>query len=245
VFRIERLGETGSTNDDAQRLLGEPGGAGLAIVADYQHAGRGRRAARAWIAPPGCGLLFTTILPEVMHVRGLHALPFWVALAVADAIEDAAGLRVDLQWPNDLLLGGAKVAGILCISRISGDDAWVGCGVGVNVHRPHGERALAVIAPPPAFLDDAAAHASRDVLLAATLAAYERRLHELARPEALARAWERRAGLEGTPYRLHVDGEAAPFDAVARRIAPDGGLVVVRDGRERTIALADARVLRD
>ena len=49
----------------------------------------------------------------------------------------------------------------------------------------------------------------------------------------------------GTPYRLLVDGEARPFDAVAQRLAPDGSLVVTSDGQERTISLADARIVRD
>jgi hypothetical protein len=69
-------------------------------------------------------------------------------------------------------------------------------------------------------------------------------LPELRDPGGVARVWERRAALDGTRYRIHVDGDAAPFEAIARRIAPDGGLVIERGGIARTIALADARVLR-
>jgi biotin-(acetyl-CoA carboxylase) ligase len=84
----------------------------------------------------------------------------------------------------------------------------------------------------------------RGAILAAILDAYESRLHELDDPLGIARAWERRADLAGTPYRLLLDGETVPIDATARRLADDGALVVDHAGVERCISLADARVLR-
>jgi BirA family biotin operon repressor/biotin-[acetyl-CoA-carboxylase] ligase len=243
LFQIRHQPETGSTNDDAARLLGEPGGEGVVLTADYQRAGRGRRA-RGWIAPAGSSLLFTAILPRTLATADLWAVPFWTALGVAEGIERACGVRVDLQWPNDLLLGGRKCCGILCISRVAGERAWAGCGVGLNVLRPAADdRTLEEISPPPAFLSDHRP-AERGAVLDAILAAFTRRLRELDTPGAIAREWEARAGLAGTPYRLLVDGSSEPFEAVAQSIAPDGGLIVIHDGRERTIALADARVLR-
>jgi BirA family biotin operon repressor/biotin-[acetyl-CoA-carboxylase] ligase len=251
VFAIDRRPVTESTNDDAAALLGDPAFARTAIVADYQRAGRGRRD-RAWIAPPGSSLLFTAILPETIDASALWATTFWTALGVAEGVERATGTRLDLQWPNDLLLDGRKCCGILCISRVAGSRAWIGCGVGLNVERPTNEsdvRALAEIVPPPAFLSDVRrpedAGIERDVILGEILASFEARADELARPDAIARAWERRAALDRTPYRIHVDGDAMPFDALARRLGPDGALIVERDGVEQTIALADARVVRD
>jgi BirA family biotin operon repressor/biotin-[acetyl-CoA-carboxylase] ligase len=171
-------------------------------------------------------------------------VPFWTALGVAAGIEAATGLRLGLQWPNDLLLGARKCCGILCVSRIVADRAWVGCGTGINVLRPESDAALATVVPPPAFLSDAAPAPERRAVLAAILAAFEDSLPLLDRPLDVALAWQRRAALDGTPYRLLVDGETEPFDAIARRLAEDGSLVVdARDG-ERRISLADARVLR-
>jgi biotin-(acetyl-CoA carboxylase) ligase len=73
MFAIRHLAETGSTNDDAARLLGEPEGAGLVLVSDFQHTGRGRRS-RAWVAPGGgAALLFTRNLQCVVS-RGALAL---------------------------------------------------------------------------------------------------------------------------------------------------------------------------
>ncbi|GAC1519976.1 MAG: biotin--[acetyl-CoA-carboxylase] ligase [Vulcanimicrobiaceae bacterium] len=244
IFEIRARAQTDSTNDDAAPLLGAPEHAGAVLLADFQRRGRGRHA-RAWIAPPGTSLLFTTILPASLSSAALWAVPFWTGLCVADGIEAATGLRVELQWPNDLLLRGRKTAGILCVSRVVGERAFVGCGTGINVVRPESDRELDAIVPPPAFIGDLAPEAERETILHAILAAYERRLAELETPFAVARAWERRAELAETPYRLTLDGSAAAFEARALRLADDGGLVV-RDtnGDERTVGLADARVMR-
>ena len=138
MFEIRAMDVTDSTNEDAARLLGEPGSAGLVLLSDYQRAGRGRRA-RHWVAPRGSSLLFTAILPEPLAAAALWAVPFWTALGVAAGIEDATGLRAGLQWPNDLLLGTRKASGILCISRIVAERAWVGCGRR-HQRSPPGER---------------------------------------------------------------------------------------------------------
>ncbi|MBD5634409.1 MAG: biotin--[acetyl-CoA-carboxylase] ligase [Candidatus Eremiobacteraeota bacterium] len=127
MFDVRRFAETESTNDDALALLGQPGAAGAVLVADYQRAGRGRKA-RAWIAPPGSSLLFTTILPRQIARDALWAVTLWTSLGVADGIEAATGIRATLQWPNDLLVDGRKCCGILCVSRVAGEGAWVGCG---------------------------------------------------------------------------------------------------------------------
>jgi BirA family biotin operon repressor/biotin-[acetyl-CoA-carboxylase] ligase len=163
---------------------------------------------------------------------------------VADGIEAATGIRVALQWPNDLLIDGRKCCGILCVSRVAGEGAWVGCGTGVNILRPADDAALEAIDPPPAFLSDRAPAVTRDAVLASILRAYETRLNDLADPNNIARDWEHRASLAGTPYRVQIDGEPAPFEAIARRLDDDGSLIVERDGRERRITLGDARVLR-
>jgi BirA family transcriptional regulator, biotin operon repressor / biotin---[acetyl-CoA-carboxylase] ligase len=243
MFRIRRQAQTESTNDDAAALLGEPDAAGLVFVADFQRAGRGRHG-REWIAPEGSSLLCTAILPTTVRSEALWAVTFWTALAAAEAIEAATGLHPGLVWPNDLTLEGRKCCGILCVSRVVGERAWVGCGTGINVVRPAGDSKLSALDPPPAFLSDAAPQADREAVLHALLAAYAHRLSTLDDPEQIARAWERRAALDGTRYRLAVDGEPEPLWATARRIAPDGGLVVECDGAQRTIALADACVVR-
>ena len=233
---------TGSTNDDATPLLSRADAAGATLVAEEQTAGRGRKAGRAWIAPPGSGLLFTTILPTTLQASDLWAVPFWVALCVADGVMHACGVRLDLRWPNDCFLHERKVAGILCVSRVSGASAHAGCGVGVNVLRP-AAHALAAIAPPPAFLIDGAPHVTRELVLVEILRAFERRLGALHAPSIVARTYEERAALAGARYRVRLDGDGSELDGTALGLGPDGTLRLNVDGVERAVSLADVQRL--
>ncbi|MDQ2864943.1 MAG: biotin--[acetyl-CoA-carboxylase] ligase [Candidatus Eremiobacteraeota bacterium] len=237
---IRYLRSTTSTNDVAAALLGDEASYGTTIVAETQTNGAGRKG-RSWLARPGTSLLLTTILPRSISAANLWIVPFGVALCVKRALALNA-VSSQLHWPNDLLLEGNKVAGILCISRIIGDRAWVAAGVGINVHRLPG--ADTGIDPPPAFCDDVAG-VRRAALLRDLLLNYDIWNGALDMPPRIARVWERQAGLPGRAYRILKDGESMPMTVVAISVANGGGLLVERnDGRRETIALADARALR-
>lgn len=236
---IRYVEETASTNADASNLLNDRRFGGHTIVAEYQRHGVGRKG-RLWLAPAGTALLCTTILPRGVATEQLWVVPYWVALALRTALIDA-GVKTMLQWPNDLLLGERKVAGVLCQSSVMGQSARVACGVGINVRRPGADPG---IDPPPAFCDDVAI-VDRPALLRALLAQYDRRLPMLDDSERIRIEWDEAAELPGRAYRIERDGESAPFEAIAERLAPGGALCVRReDGRLEAIELADARVLR-
>jgi BirA family biotin operon repressor/biotin-[acetyl-CoA-carboxylase] ligase len=239
---VRTVQETGSTNDDAAVLLGDPRASGATLVAELQTAGRGRKAGRSWIAPTGSALTFTTILPVRVAADALWAVPFWTALAVADGVEAGCGVRLDLRWPNDLDLDGRKAAGILCTSRVTGPEAWVGCGVGLNVARPAGD-AVAAIEPPPAYLSDAQPRTGREEVLAGILGAMDGLLDVLDRPTDVARAWENRAELRGRQYRLRLDADGTILEGTAIGLDTEGGLILRAGDRERVVHLADARVV--
>jgi BirA family biotin operon repressor/biotin-[acetyl-CoA-carboxylase] ligase len=239
---VRYLPRTGSTNDDATPLLARSDALGTTLVAEEQTAGRGRKPGRTWIAPPGTGLTFTTILPATLPAADLWAVPFWVALCVADGIARACAVHADLRWPNDLFIHDRKVAGILCVSRVAGDVAHVGCGVGINVFRP-GASELTAIDAPPAFLADAAPHVLREVVLAEVLLAFERRLSAMHSPAAVARTYEERAALPGARYRVRVDLGEVELEGIARGLGPEGALRLDVGGIEHAISLADARRL--
>ena len=240
--RISRVAVTGSTNDDVAQILGEERARGLTLVADFQERGAGRKG-RSWIAPPGTALLCTIALPDPVPTADLWIVPFWIALVVRAAIAELA-IDTNLQWPNDVLMDGRKVAGILCVSRVTGDYAWVGCGVGVNVHRPNDDVTLAQIQPPPAFLSDRA-NVDRSTLLQALLGQADAMYDGLSSPLNVARAWEAGANIPGERYRVLIDGETQPFEASALRLLSGGALLVDHNGALREISLADARVLRE
>jgi BirA family biotin operon repressor/biotin-[acetyl-CoA-carboxylase] ligase len=133
-YGLRTLGVTESTNDDALRLAraGEPGP--LWIVADEQRAGRGRHG-RAWASPPG-NLYASLLLIDPCPLALAPQLGFLAGLALHEAIEATAGAgapRLGLKWPNDLLLDGAKVAGLLLEGHRVGAALAVVIGFGVNV----------------------------------------------------------------------------------------------------------------
>jgi BirA family biotin operon repressor/biotin-[acetyl-CoA-carboxylase] ligase len=127
-FRISRVERTGSTNQDvlAKAASGEP--EGLVIVAGTQTAGRGRQG-RTWESPPGGGLYFTVLLrPEVPAAR-FGWIPLLAGVALAEAVRETAKVDAGLKWPNDLLVGEAKCAGILAEATGTGG---VALGIGLN-----------------------------------------------------------------------------------------------------------------
>lgn len=121
--------ETGSTNDDAVAAARAGAPHGLVIGADVQNAGRGRRG-RAWVTEPGDALLFSVLLRPEVPAAEAAGLPVVAAVAVATALGPEAGI----VWPNDIVMGGRKVCGVLCEMAVdtAGTD-WVVVGIGVNV----------------------------------------------------------------------------------------------------------------
>ena len=236
---IRYVRETGSTNDDAAALLGDSSAYGLTIVAEHQTKGSGRKG-RAWLADEGTSLLFTSIFPRSIAPAHLWIAPFAVALAVRRALH-LQGVPADLKWPNDLLLDGKKLAGILCVTRVVGERSWVAAGVGINVNRTPG--AGAGIVPPPAFCSDVV-HVNRATLLRDVLLNYDVWHEMLEMPPRLARVWERQAGLPGKRYGILKDGETEAFEATAIGLANGGGLIVEHNGHRETISMADASALR-
>jgi BirA family biotin operon repressor/biotin-[acetyl-CoA-carboxylase] ligase len=128
------LAQVGSTNDVAKTLANEGAPEGTLVITDEQTAGRGRMG-RRWLAPPNTALLVSLLFRPTLHATEANRLTMVVGLAAAEAIEAVTGLPVQVKWPNDLLVGGAKVAGILPESGLVGDELeYVVVGIGINVN---------------------------------------------------------------------------------------------------------------
>jgi len=129
------LAQVGSTNDVAKALANEGAPEGTLVITDEQTAGRGRMG-RRWLAPPNTALLMSLLFRPALRATESNRLTMVAGLATADAIEALTDLSVQVKWPNDLLIGGAKVAGILAESGLVGDEleyAVVGIGINVNM----------------------------------------------------------------------------------------------------------------
>ena len=132
-WRIDFRREVGSTQEVARELAVGGASEDTVVVAERQNKGRGRLG-RSWVSPLG-GVYLSFILRPQLKLLEILRLPLLAGVAVADAIREVSGLQPSLKWPNDVLLGGLKVGGILC--ELDGEADSVNhiiLGIGVNVN---------------------------------------------------------------------------------------------------------------
>ena len=227
LARLDILAETDSTNSRILAAEASPGSL-LACLAEYQSAGRGRHG-RTWLAAPGHAVCLSVGGRMPAGPADFAALPPAVGLACAEALGRLGVPGVQLKWPNDLLLDGAKLGGILIELRGEAQGpATVAVGVGLNLRISARARAAIIAAGglPPAALADTAPGAGRNEVAAMLLAAA---LEALARTpgtlddEALA-AWARRDALRDHAVRLETPGRAET--GIARGIDATGALLL-------------------
>ncbi len=125
--------EVDSTNDIAADSARQPNADGLAVLAESQRQGRGRFG-RQWLSPPGTNILMSVLLLDAEHHLAHEPLTIAGGLAVAEGIEEATGLWCELKWPNDVLLDGGKLSGVLVEVRQGGPGRCIVVGIGVNVN---------------------------------------------------------------------------------------------------------------
>ena len=134
-FRV--LSETDSTNSACRRLALEGAPDGTVVLADCQTAGRGRRG-RSFQSPAGKGLFFSILWRPDCAPEQLLPLTALSAVAVCRAIQQVCGAQAQIKWPNDLVLSGRKLAGILTEMALEGESGHVShvvVGIGINVHQ--------------------------------------------------------------------------------------------------------------
>lgn len=233
---LEAYARIGSTNDRARELADASAATWSTVVADEQTRGRGRRGS-TWISARAAGLWMSVILPTRAR-RGCTTLE--VGLVCAEAIEEVApGVDVGIKWPNDLLVSGAKIGGILCEAAGHG----VVVGIGLNVAGAPSPSALdGLEGLPPGSLEVAAGKVLARNVLAGAIVKRLRRHVEDDRPDdalgedALAHL-RRRDVLDGRPVETEQagSGRAAGIDAsgALRLILADGAEVRVVSGSVR------------
>jgi BirA family transcriptional regulator, biotin operon repressor / biotin---[acetyl-CoA-carboxylase] ligase len=229
-----------STNAHALLLARDGERGPLWVTARHQTAGRGRRG-RAWVSHPGN--LFASLLLAMPSIpQQWPQLSFVAALAVSDAvIESAAKLEplIAIKWPNDILLGGAKLGGIL-VEGEGGDDAVVAIGIGVNCASHPDETDY-----PAIDLAAAGAPVTSEALFCALSLAMFRRLAQWDRGRAFARVradWIARAAFVG--QRIGVRLADRTIGGLFNAVDENGNLVLrLDDGRMKTISAGDVFML--
>jgi BirA family biotin operon repressor/biotin-[acetyl-CoA-carboxylase] ligase len=234
--------ETDSTNSRLLAVTDLPAGRFDACVAEYQTAGRGRRG-RGWIAPYASGLCLSFAWSFREPPRELASLSLAVGVAVVRALATCGVHDVQLKWPNDLLVRGRKLGGILCELRAeAAGPAYVVAGLGLNVRLPASARARIVAdadaagALEPASLAEERPAPSRSLLVARLLDALAAMAMEFEQTglASFHAEWSAADALAGRAVRVHA--HAGERGGIARGIASDGALLVEIDGRLERIA---------
>jgi BirA family transcriptional regulator, biotin operon repressor / biotin---[acetyl-CoA-carboxylase] ligase len=243
AYHVVRLTEVDSTNDELKRRIAAGCPAGTVVVAGTQSAGRGRRG-RTWQSPAGNLYASLLLRPGCGIVRALE-LVFVAGLAVADAVEGRAkgaagqGAAVRCKWPNDVLLDGRKIAGILVESQADADGGldWLVVGIGVNV-MSHPDDASSLY--PATSLADAGvcgenAPAVLDAVLAAFAGWYERwRLDGFA---GVRRAWLEQAFGLGEPIDVRLEQQT--LSGTFEGIDESGQLLLATASGVRPVSTGD------
>lgn len=237
---IHYFNELPSTNTTAKEAALNGCPEGTLFVAEHQTDGRGRRG-RSWFADASGGLCFTLVLRPVFAPRHLTVLPLLAAVAVSEAVEDATGIRAEVKWPNDLLIGGRKVCGILTEAGFDLDSIdYAVIGIGLNINTPlnavppelrHVATSLAV---------EAGMNLSRAPIARAILKRFEERYEQACAEgfEAVLEAWCARSCTLG--HHVTIRQETGSLQGFADSITPDGALRLrMDDGRLQTVMSGD------
>lgn len=235
---------TVSTNADAFRLadLGAP--EGTLVVADCQSGGKGRRG-RVWTSPPGVNLYCSLVLrPQIMPWEAPR-LTFLSAVAVARAIELTCGLTPSIKWPNDVLVDGCKVAGLLNEMNAETDAvAFVILGIGVNLNMTADQFPADLRHPATSLMLAGGRTVNRPLFAATMINEFERLyLDYLSQGFASVKAeWELRCNAAGRHVSVS-DGDAELARGEFAGIDDDGAMLVRRqDGGIERIISGDVRV---
>ncbi|UTH76171.1 biotin--[acetyl-CoA-carboxylase] ligase [Chromobacterium sp. IIBBL 290-4] len=232
-FTLAVAERTDSTNSQLMARAGNGGLHGLVLACELQTAGRGRLG-RRWQARLGSGLTFSLLWRFERGMAQLAGLSLAVGVALARALR-GLGAPVELKWPNDVLLDGRKLAGILI--ELSGDalgPAAVVVGIGVNVADP-GE-----VDQPVATLAQAGVTADRSVILAALLNELEAALAAFDQEgfAPLREEWWQMAAHRHAPVRLSFS-HGEPVDGIACGVADNGALQVETAQGTRTFHIGE------
>ena len=246
---LKHLGETASTNDDAANWAraDEPSRAshGSVVRADSQTRGRGRLG-REWVSPANLGLYFSVVLrPDNLEIARVPQLTMVAAVSCAQAIEEVSGLRAHVKWPNDVILHGRKIGGILSEAHTTSstrsanvvDFAVVGIGLNVDFSASDLPQNLKI--PATSLRMESGDVGKSEKLFAAILRSFERNYQCFMAGEwtILRDEFARRDILQNQNVRVETANET--FRGVVRGMNDDGVLCVQTENGAREVVAGD------
>lgn len=230
-----------STNRAAREMARGGAAHGTLVLADTQTGGRGRRG-RSWISPAGEGVFMTLIIRPEGNPERAAKISLAAALAAARAIGRVSGLDARIKWPNDIVVSGRKVCGMLLEMDLLEDGSpAVSAGIGVNVHQTQFDEEIVHTASSLDLL--AGRRIDRADVVLAILEEMERAIQELQADEAaFMRAYRAMSATLG--QRVQVIAHSASYTGTAEGVTESGSLLVRadEDGGLREVLAADVSV---
>ena len=241
ILRFESLP---STNTELARLASEGAEEGVSIVAEEQTAGRGRLH-RAWSSPRGAGLYFSILLRPKFAQDHWPLITFMAAVAVGDALNEAAGIETDIKWPNDLLSGERKICGILAEAIDTPAGRAVIVGIGINLTEAAFPADLRSVAT--SVSQASGREPEREAILAALLRAISRWYSLLNEPggrEKIVAAWSSRSTY-ATGRLVQVSNGDEVWRGTTCGVEHDGALrLKTGDGQLKLVRAGDVYSVR-
>jgi BirA family transcriptional regulator, biotin operon repressor / biotin---[acetyl-CoA-carboxylase] ligase len=242
--RLVFLKETESTNQVAFRLAEEGAPEGTVVIADAQSAGKGRLG-RVWISPPGVNLYCSIVLRPPISPVAACQLTFLSVVAVARAIENCTTLAPQIKWPNDILVSGRKVAGLLNEMNAETEKVnFVVLGIGVNLNMKLAQLGEGVRHPATSLLEESGVEVDRSAFARALLTELDRLYDRfLSEGEGPVRAeWLERSAIRGRQVRVSCG--AREFGGVVQGVDAFGALLVqTPDGVLETVLSGDVTLV--
>lgn len=231
----------GSTNEYGKELAKQQQVHGTLVVADSQTAGKGRRG-RVWQSPKGSSIYMSLCLEPKLRTDCAAGLTLVMALAVAEAVRKVTGCEPKIKWPNDVVLNGKKICGILTEMLFTERGYAVVIGVGINVNMDGFSEDISKVAT--SLKLETGREISREALIAAVMNCFELfygQYEERADLTLLKERYESMLANKGKEVRV-LDPQA-PYTGVAKGITPAGNLVVVcEDGNEKEVYSGEVSV---
>ena len=229
-----------STNDIARQMALEGSPEGTAVLAREQVSGRGRQG-RLWNSPAGDGLYLSVLLRPQTMFPVVQLIPLAAGIAVAETIKDIYGASPDIKWPNDILIGGRKVCGILVESSTeSGRMDFAILGIGVNLGQeefPEDIRATAT-----SMLKETGLLIAPSDLVAPLLDRLDRWYKLVASdPAEVVTRWEQ-SSTYARDCRVSIDTSEGPLEGITAGLNSAGALIVELPGGETREEIGRAHV---
>ena len=215
-----------STNTKAQELAEKGYPSGTLVVADKQESGKGRRG-RSWVSPSGTGIFMTLMIKPDINPNNASMLTLVAALAVAKAITSVTGEKAMIKWPNDIVVNGKKVCGILTEMNAQFDYInHIVVGIGINVHNESFPEEISQMAS-SLMIEAGGKRFHRAQIIAETMSYFEQYYDTFLKTQdlsALVREYDEL--LVNMNKAVRVLDPKEPFDGKAMGITPKGELIV-------------------